>query len=130
MSQDSSKNLKDEADAHPPATTVSMTDILGLPVGLRQLLNWMVKTESVTLRQVAAQVGQDEQGAHELLLTLVRKGWVAEVRAQGETRYRVQLSPQRKRLVPSSLLDVIDGPAKPRGVSRLDPSTADKHKKR
>jgi predicted transcriptional regulator len=129
MSQDSSPNLKNEADTHPPTTTVSMTDILGLPVGLRQLLNWMVKTESVTVRQVAEQVGQDEKSAHELLLTLVKKGWIVEVKAQGETRYRVQLSAQRKRLVPSSLLDVIDGPAKPRGVSRLDPSPPNKHKK-
>ena len=100
--------LQQELDDREKAAGLSMVDILELPDSLRQLVNWMMRSEMVSLSQVVAQVGQDEAATQAMLATLVEKGFVRQLEIKGELHYRVRVASQKKRTLPQNLWHALD----------------------
>ncbi len=100
--------LEQELEARDKAAGLSMADILGLPDPLRELVNWMLRKNVVSLQDAMAQVGQDEATTHSTLATLVDKGFVREMQIRGETHYKVRISSRARRALPSNLWRALD----------------------
>ncbi len=108
MSQGIFKRLQGELNAREKSPGLTMGDILDLPDSLRNLVNWMMRQEQVTLSQVAAYVQQTEESAKGMLSTLLDKGFVRELEVQGKVQYRVRLAPKRKSDMPGNLWRALD----------------------
>ncbi len=85
------------------ATGLHMADVLALPDSLRQIINWMMRRGEVSLAEVAAHVGQDEDAVRTLLGELVEQGFVQKMEVGGEVRYRPRLALRRGRRLPEGI---------------------------
>ena len=108
--------LQTEIEAREKAAGLSMADILDLPDDLRQLFTWMMHESEVSLQQVVAHTGQNEETTTAMLKTLVEKGFVREIDLKEEKRYRVRLAAKKWKDIPldiwASLDDRVEKPGR------------------
>jgi hypothetical protein len=95
------------------ATGLLLTDVLALPDSLRQLTNWMLRRGEVNIAEIAAHVGQDEEAVCTMLEELTDQGFVHEVRAGDEVRYRTQLAVRRGRQLPEEIWQALGDERQP-----------------
>jgi hypothetical protein len=108
MSQGLFGRLEQELDARDKAAGLTMADILSLPDTLRELVNWMLRQDVVSLQAVTAQLGQDETTTRSTLTTLVDKGFVREMHIRGAPHYKVRITSRARRAVPPNLWAALD----------------------
>ena len=108
MSKGMFGRLEQELEARDKAAGLSMTDILDLPDALRELVNWMLRKDVVSLQDAVAQVGQDETTTRSTLRTLVDKGFVREMQVRGETHYKVRIKSRATRALPANVWRALD----------------------
>ena len=80
-----------------------MADLLTLPEPQGGLLKWMIRQAQVSLADVGAFLGQDEEQTRAVLDDLCEKAYVREIEMRGVTHYRVRLAPKRGRELPANL---------------------------
>lgn len=100
--------LQSEMASRQKASGLNMADILTLPDAERKLFNWMMRQDDVSLKEVAAQSGQDEASTRSEMASLVEKGFVRELQIRGEVRYRVRLAPKRGKDIPLNIWQALD----------------------
>ena len=100
--------LEQELEARDKAAGLSMADILALPDPLRELVNWMLRKDVVSLQDAMARVGQDEATTRSTLAALVDKGFVREMLIRGEPHYKVRITSRARRALPSNLWRALD----------------------
>ena len=108
MSQGLFGRLEQELEARDKAAGLSMTDMLDLPDPLRELVNWMLRKDVVSLQEAMARIGQDEATTRSTLGPLVDKGFVREMQLRGETHYKVRIKSRARRALPSNLWRALD----------------------
>lgn len=101
--------LQAEIDGREKAAGLSMADVLSLPDALRQLFNWMLRQEDVSLADVIQFTGQSEKKVREMLNTLVEKGFVREMKVGEEYHYKVRLAFKRGQQLPLNIWQALDG---------------------
>ena len=95
--------LEGELAARERSRGLSMADLLTLPEPQGGLLKWMIRQGQVSLADVGAFLGQDEEQARGVLADLCEKGFVRPIERRGATHYRVRLAPKRGRALPANL---------------------------
>jgi hypothetical protein len=85
------------------ALGVHVADALVLPEDEQQLVEWLIRRREVALADVMAHAGQDQGLVRARLRRLVQDGYVGEVEAGGETRYRARLARRRGSTLPESI---------------------------
>ena len=108
MSQGLFGRLEHELEARDKAAGLSMADVLALPDPLRELVNWILRKNVVSLQDAMAQVGQDEATTRSMLASLVDKGFVREMLIRGEPHYKVRIASRTRRALPSNLWRALD----------------------
>jgi uncharacterized membrane protein len=83
---------------HLPART--MADVLALPEDLRPIMDYLIEQGESELAEVAAHIGQDETSTLALLADLIEEGFVQEMLAGSQHRYRVRLVSRRRSRLP------------------------------
>ena len=95
--------LDSELAAREKSPGLSLDDVMDLPDPLDRMSMWMLRRRQVSMGDVVAFLGQDEQQARQCLDYLLDRGFVLEVVIGGIKVYRVRLAPTRKRKVPLDL---------------------------
>jgi hypothetical protein len=108
LSKGPSNGLPPDVDAPESTPGLRASDLLALPELQSGVLTWMMRQEMVSLVEVMAFLGQEEDRARRLLADLCDKGFVRAIKIQGVTHYRVRLASRRGRALPSSLWDALD----------------------
>ena len=108
MSQGLFGRLEAELTAREKTPGLTMVEVLSLPDGQRQLINWLMRQKSASLAEVIAFVGGDEAVAGDLLNELEQQGFVRRVEIREAVSYQVRLAPKRGRTMPADLWQAID----------------------
>jgi MinD-like ATPase involved in chromosome partitioning or flagellar assembly len=87
---------------------LSIADILILPDSLRQLVNWIMRYQEVTILEVATHIDEEEDAAYTMLESLVAQGFLSKRNLRGKSRYRLRLAPKRKRNLPQKIWQVLE----------------------
>jgi hypothetical protein len=95
--------VEGELAAREKSPGLSMSDLLTLPEPQSGLLKWMIRQGQVSLTDVGAFLGQDEEQTRGALDELCQAAFVREVEIRGATHYRVRLAPKRGRALPANL---------------------------
>lgn len=95
--------VEGELAARERSPGLSMADLLTLPEPQGGLLKWMIRQGQVSLADVVAFLGQDEEQTRGVLADLCEKAFVRTIEMRGITHYRVRLAPKRGRALPSNL---------------------------
>ena len=111
-------------------TGVGLLDILQMPDDKRQLVNWILRRQSVNVAQTAAHLRQDETSAQRMLDELVEQGQLQRTWQAAQAMYRVRLAQRKGRQLPAEIWRALEGDAhdgstsKPAGAHPLDAVTA------
>jgi len=81
----------------------TMADVLALPEDLRPIMDYLIEQGESELAEVAAHIGQDEPSTRALLVDLIEQGFVQEMLAGSQHRYRVRLVSKRRSRWPLDL---------------------------
>jgi hypothetical protein len=103
--------LKRELDQVPPlaeAGELNMSNLLGFPPGLRQLITWIMRQKLVQVGKVASFLGLDEPTSQTLMDLLVQKGFVEEASSAEGPQYQVPVRSSRNYRVPERIWKVLD----------------------
>src|SRR5436305_14828791 len=84
-------SLQPEQDRRNNLPERTMADVLALPENLRTMMDYLIKQGESELAEIAAHIGQDETSTRALLTDLIEKGFVQELVAGNQHRYRVRL---------------------------------------
>jgi len=90
---------------------INMADVLSLPDSLRQIVNWIIRSQQkeVTVTDVAAHIGETEEVAYTRLESLVAQGFLRKLDAEDGQSYQLRLvSKQAKRQVPSKIWQALE----------------------
>jgi predicted transcriptional regulator len=85
----------------PPERT--MADVLALSENVRPTMDYLIEQGESELPEIAAHIGQDETSTRALLTDLIEKGFVQELVAGNQHRYRVRLVSRRRMRFPLDL---------------------------
>ncbi len=85
-----------------------MADALTLPDPLQALVSWMMRREEVTLADVTAYTGKDEDVARTMLDDLVEQDFIHVMEAKDGPRYQVRLGSKRGREVSPEIWQALD----------------------
>ena len=96
-------SLQPEQDRRGNLPERTMTDVLALPEDLRTIMDYLIEQGESELAEVAAHIGQDETSTRALLTNLIEKGFVQELLAGSQYRYRVRLVSRRRSRLPLDL---------------------------
>ena len=96
-------SLEGELAARSKSPGLNMADLLTLPEPQGSLLKWMIRQGQVSLADVGAFLGQDEEQTRGVLAELCEKALVRSIEIRGATHYRVRLAPKRGRTLPANL---------------------------
>jgi len=100
--------LEGELAARERSPGLSMADLLTLPEPQGGLLKWMIRQGQVSLAEVIAFLGQDEEQARGVLDDLCQAAFVRPIEIRGVTHYRVRLAPKRGRALPANLWQALN----------------------
>jgi hypothetical protein len=100
--------LQDELEAREKAAGLSLADVLMLPDPQRQLVNWMMDQEQMSLAAVMAHTGEPEEAVRRMLGTLVEKGFLREMEVAGESRYQIRFARKRGASLPLNIWQALD----------------------
>ena len=96
-------SLQPEQDRRDNLPERTMADVLALPGDLRPLMDYLIEQGESELAEVAAHTGQEEISTRALLADLIEKGFVQELLAGSQHRYRVRLVSRRRSRLPLDL---------------------------
>ena len=96
-------SLQLEQDRRNNLPERTMADVLALPEDLRPIMDYLIEQGESELAEVAAHIGQDETSTRVLLTDLIEKGFVQEMFAGSQHRYRVRLMSRRRIRFPLDL---------------------------
>jgi uncharacterized membrane protein len=96
-------SLQLEQDRRNNLPERTMADVLALPEDLRTIIDYLIEQGESELAEVAAHIGQDETSTRVLLTDLIEKGFVQEMFAVSQHRYRVRLMSRRRIRFPLDL---------------------------
>jgi amino acid permease len=89
---------------------LAATDVLALGETDQRIVSELIRRGEVALADLAIHTGQDQAVVRTRLSSLVEHGYVSEVQAGAEPRYRVRLAPRRQRQVPPHIWQALAGP--------------------
>ena len=79
-----------ERQSNQQVSSLEMADILALPDSERQIMLWMLQTtEAVSLSEVAAYIGEDEEVTFTMLDYLLQRSFLQLLSGEGEPSYRI-----------------------------------------
>ena len=84
-----------EGAAREMGAGVSMLDVLALPDGERQVVQWVLRQNGAAVSEVAAHIGQDEAAAAAALESLTARGFLERLDGDGEVRWRARITSRR-----------------------------------
>jgi len=96
-------SLQPEQDRRDNLPERTMADVLALPEDLRTIVDYLIEQGESELAEVAAHTGQEEISTRALLADLIEKGFVQELLAGSQHRYRVRLVSRRRIRLPLDL---------------------------
>ena len=96
-------SLQPEQNRRDKVPERTMADVLELPEDLRTIMDYLIEQGESELAEVATHIGQDEASTRSLLAYLIEKGFVQEVLAGSQHRYRVRLISKRRSRLPLDL---------------------------
>ena len=96
-------SLQPEQDRRDDVPERTMADVLALPEDLRTIVDYLIEQGESELAEVAAHTGQEEISTRALLADLIEKGFVQELLAGSQHRYRVRLMSRRRIRLPLDL---------------------------
>jgi hypothetical protein len=113
--------LRTEIEGWQQTAGFRLMDFLTLSGALPQFLSWVTRNRMVSLAQVSAITGQNEDAVLDLMNQLVAKGFLRQVQAaEGDASYRVRYvskqSQQDERPATQDLWQAVD-----KEVTRLSP---------
>ncbi|MCC5666871.1 hypothetical protein LC653_23990 [Nostoc sp. CHAB 5784] len=80
-----------ERQSNQQVSDLEMADILALPDSERQIVLWMLQTaEAVSLSEVAAYIGEDQEVTFTMLDYLVQRSFLQLLEGEGEPSYRIR----------------------------------------
>jgi predicted transcriptional regulator len=94
---DSLQSGQNRRDNLPERT---MADVLALPEDLRTIMDYLIEQGESELAEIATHIGQDEASTRTLLADLIEKGFMHEMVAGSQHRYRVRLVSRRRSRLP------------------------------
>jgi DeoR/GlpR family transcriptional regulator of sugar metabolism len=86
-------NPQESTSASSPRT---MTDVMNLPEEQRQLINWIIRQQKVSLSEAATHLNLSEELAQQALDLLLFQGFIQEFNDHGSVYYQPQLANQKK----------------------------------
>ena len=89
---------------------LAATDILALIEADQRIVSGLIRRREASLADLALHTGQEQAIVRARLSPLVEQGYVTEVQAGEEVRYRVRLAPRRRRQVPPHIRKALDVP--------------------
>jgi DNA-binding MarR family transcriptional regulator len=92
-----------EQDRRDDLPARTMADVLALPEDLRPSMDYLIEQGESELAEIATHIGQDETSTRALLADLIEKGFVQEMLAGSQHRYRVRLVSRRRSRLPLDL---------------------------
>jgi hypothetical protein len=96
-------SLQPEQDRRDNLPERTMADVLALPEDLRPIMDYLIEQGESELAEVAALTGQEEISTRTLLADLIEEGFVQELLAGSQHRYRVRLVSSRRSRLPLDL---------------------------
>ncbi len=96
-------SLQPEQDRRDNLPERTMADVLALPEDLRTIVDYLIEQGESELAEVAAHTGQEEISTRALLADLIEKGFVQELLAGSQHRYRVRLVSRHRSRLPLDL---------------------------
>lgn len=108
ITQELLKQLRTESLDLIETAGLSLADILILPDSLRQLVNWIMRYQEVSVIEVAAHIDEDEDVAHTMLESLLTQGFLSKRKVRGKFCYRLRLAPKQKRQLPEKIWQALE----------------------
>lgn len=108
ITQELLKQLRTESLDLIETAGLSLADILILPDSLRQLVNWIMRYQEVSVVEVATHIDEQEEVAHTMLESLVAQGLLSKRNVRGKHRYKLRLAPKQKRHLPEKIWQVLE----------------------
>ena len=96
-------SLQPEQNRRDTLPERTMADVLALPENVLPIMDYLIGQGESELPEVAAHMGQDETSTRALLTDLVEQGFVQEMVAGNQHRYRVRLVSRRRIRFPLDL---------------------------
>lgn len=96
MSEEIANQLQELLKALDNSAGTNMSNILRLPP-TAQPANWLIRSKSLNLAQMAGFLEEDEESVHPILTALMEKGLLEQIEGEGKTTYRVRMQSSRKR---------------------------------
>ena len=100
--------LQRELEEQEKADGLTMTEILTMPDPLRQLVNWMLRQQSVDFAEIVAFVGEDETTSRAMLESLMERGVVHRISNDDTARYHVRMASRRGRQIPIDIWQALE----------------------
>ncbi len=85
-----------------------MLEVLALPEGERQIVQWLLRRGAAGLSEIATEIGQEPEAARAVLDALTGAGFLARAEGDGEARWRTCLAPKRGRRVSTDIWKRLD----------------------
>lgn len=82
-----------------------IADIMSLPDEQRQIVNWIIHQQKVSLTEVVNHTNLSEDLVQQHLQNLVDKGFIAEFNNEGLSYYQPQLGSKQKSRLPKHIWD-------------------------
>ena len=86
------ETLVSELGAVAPIPGLLMTDILDLPDAIRQVVRWILRQKYVSLPELAAYLGIDNDTTLSVIEMLTQKGFLEESKETKNKQYRIRTS--------------------------------------
>lgn len=96
-------SLQPEQNQHDTVLERTMADVLTLPGNLRTIMDYLIEQGESELVEVSAHIGHGELPTRTLLADLIEKGFVQEVGAGSQQRYRGRLVSRHRSRLPLDL---------------------------
>ncbi len=96
-------SLQPEQDRRDNLPERTMADVLALPEDLRTIMDYLIEQGESELAAMAAHIEQDGTSTRALLTDLIEQGFVQELLAGSQHRYRVRLVSRRRIRLPLDL---------------------------
>jgi uncharacterized membrane protein len=96
-------SLQPEQNRRDNVPERTMADVLALPEDLRTIMDYLIEQGESELAEVSAHIGQEKTSTRALLADLIENGFVQEMLAGSQHRYRVRLVSRRRSRLPLDL---------------------------
>ncbi|WP_414577684.1 MarR family transcriptional regulator [Anabaena sp. CCY 9402-a] len=95
-------------DFEDSASPKTLTEIANLPDEQRQLMNWIIRQQQVTLAEIATHQDISHQEAQEQIQNLISQGFIQIVNDSDTTYYKPHFASPKKRNLSQNIWDKLE----------------------